>query len=86
MVVVDAPLAIMGLQGPACAQRVTEMLAENIPDARLAIVPDAGHMLPMTDPHIVDPLIAGHLKSVDVGWTSARTTKPKEEFTLPIAA
>ncbi|MGI9371981.1 MAG: alpha/beta fold hydrolase [Hyphomicrobiales bacterium] len=78
-------LAIMGLEGPACAQRVTEMLAENIPDARLAIIPEAGHMAPLTDPHIVDPLIAGHMQAVDIGW--AVPAKPQENaFTLPMAA
>ncbi len=80
-------LAIMGLEGPACAQRVTEMLAENIPDARLAIIPEAGHMAPLTDPHIVDPMIAGHMQAVDIGW--AKVSKPAENenaFTLPIAA
>jgi len=27
----------------------------------LRIVPDAGHMLPLTDPHLVDPMIGRHL-------------------------
>ncbi|MGI9483126.1 MAG: alpha/beta fold hydrolase [Hyphomicrobiales bacterium] len=59
-------LAIMGLEGPLCAQRVTEMLAENMPNARLTIVPEAGHMVPLTDPHIVDPMICGHLVAADI--------------------
>jgi len=68
-------LAIMALESPSCAQRVTEMLAETIPGARLVILPNAGHMAPLTDPHIIDPLISGHLASVDLGWAKpAQTT------------
>jgi lipase len=61
-------LAIMGLESPFCSQRVTEMLAETIPAARLAMVPGAGHMVPLTDPHIIDPMISGHVMSADLGW------------------
>ena len=58
-------LTILGMESVPLAQRVTEMLAETIPTARLAMVPDAGHMAPLTDPHIVDPLISGHLRMAD---------------------
>ena len=57
--------AIMATESPLPAQRVTEMLAEAIPNARLHIVPGAGHMLPLTDPHVVDPLIAAHVERND---------------------
>jgi lipase len=33
----------------------------------LRMVPDAGHMAPLTDPHIVDPMIGEHLVAVDRG-------------------
>jgi hypothetical protein len=29
------------------------------------MIPEAGHMAPLTDPHVIDPLIAAHLKFVD---------------------
>lgn len=58
-------LAIMGMQSVPLAQRVTEMLAETIPDTRLHMIPDAGHMVPLTDPHIVDPLISAHVRRAD---------------------
>jgi lipase len=58
-------LAVMALESPAASLRVTEIVAEAILGARLVMVPDAGHMAPLTDPHILDPLIASHLKSVD---------------------
>ncbi|MGI9465420.1 MAG: alpha/beta fold hydrolase [Aestuariivirgaceae bacterium] len=58
-------MAMIGTDSPLPSQRVTEMLAETIPGARLHMIPGAGHMLPLTDPHIVDPLISGHIKTVD---------------------
>ncbi|HRO13348.1 alpha/beta fold hydrolase [Amaricoccus sp.] len=58
-------LAIMGLDSPLPSLRVTDMIAGLVPRATLRIVPDAGHMLPLTDPHLVDPMIAGHLAAAD---------------------
>lgn len=58
-------LAIMGMESMSPAQRVTEMLAETIPASTLAMIPGAGHMAPLTDPHIVDPLIFNHLRKAD---------------------
>ncbi|MGI9463041.1 MAG: alpha/beta fold hydrolase [Aestuariivirgaceae bacterium] len=55
-------MTMMGLDSPAPSQRTTEMLAETIPGARLHMIPGAGHMVPLTDPHIVDPLISGHIR------------------------
>ncbi len=63
---IDCPtLVAMALESPVASLRVAEMTAEAIPGARLAMIADAGHMSPLTDPHIVDPLIGGHLKSAD---------------------
>jgi lipase len=62
----DCPtLAVMALESPTASLRVTEIVADAIPGARLLMVPDAGYMAPLTDPHIIDPLIGGHLRSVD---------------------
>jgi pimeloyl-ACP methyl ester carboxylesterase len=59
---IDRPtLAVMGMQSKPHSQRVTEMIAESIPGARLHMVLDAGHMLPLTHPEIVDPIVTGHL-------------------------
>ena len=54
-------LAVMGLESPTPSLRVTELVARAVPGAVLRIVPDAGHMLPLTDPHVVDPMIGRHL-------------------------
>ncbi len=58
-------LAVMALESPAASLRATELVAGAILGARLVMIPDAGHMAPLTDPHILDPLIGSHLKSVD---------------------
>jgi pimeloyl-ACP methyl ester carboxylesterase len=62
-------LAIMGTEGPAPALRVTEMLAETIPGAKLQIIAGAGHMVPLSDPHIVDPMIAAHIRDAETRST-----------------
>lgn len=58
-------LLVKGLQSPVVSLRVTELVAQMIPRARLMMVGDAGHMAPLTHPHVIDPLIGGHLISVD---------------------
>jgi pimeloyl-ACP methyl ester carboxylesterase len=58
-------LAIMGLDSPTSSLRVTEIVARAIPRAVLRMIPDAGHMAPLTDPHLVDPLIGDHLVAAD---------------------
>ena len=63
---VDVPaLAVMGLDSPAPSMRVTELVAEALPRAVLRMIPAAGHLAPMTDPHLVDPMIAAHLLAAD---------------------
>jgi lipase len=62
----DLPtLAAFGLESRPVAMRVTEMIAETLPQAALRMIPEAGHMAPLTDPHVVDPMIAAHLVAVD---------------------
>jgi pimeloyl-ACP methyl ester carboxylesterase len=62
----DCPtLAIMALDSPVASMRVTEMVAQAVPDARLAMVADAGHMALLTAPHIVNPMISAHLRAAD---------------------
>lgn len=63
-------LLVKGLQSPIASLRVTEMAAQAIPRARLIMIADTGHMSPLTDPHIVDPLIGRHLWSVDTFGSS----------------
>jgi pimeloyl-ACP methyl ester carboxylesterase len=58
-------LAVMGLNAPVPSMRLTELVAEALPHAGLRLVPDAGHLAPLTDPHVVDPMIAAHLVASD---------------------
>jgi pimeloyl-ACP methyl ester carboxylesterase len=58
-------LAVMGLESRPVTMRLTELLAEAIPGAELRMIPGAGHMAPLTDPHLVDPMIAAHLARVE---------------------
>jgi pimeloyl-ACP methyl ester carboxylesterase len=54
-------LAVMGLDSPLPLLRVTDIVAHAIPGAELRMIADAGHMVPLTDPHLLDPMIAQHL-------------------------
>jgi lipase len=57
-------LVVAGLETPLPALRTAELVAETIAGARLALIQGAGHMAPLTHPHIVDPMIEAHLSSV----------------------
>jgi pimeloyl-ACP methyl ester carboxylesterase len=59
-------LAVMGMQSKPHSQRVTEMVAEAIPGGRLHMVLDAGHMLPLTHPRLLNPMIAAFLAEADL--------------------
>jgi pimeloyl-ACP methyl ester carboxylesterase len=70
---IDCPaLAVMGLESPAPSLRVTEVVAEALPRAALRLIPDAGHLAPLTDPHLIDPMIADHLLAADRATRRAR--------------
>ena len=55
-------LAVTGRQSPLVTQRLVEHLAQCLPTAELAEIADAGHMAPLTDPHLIDPMIAAHIR------------------------
>ncbi len=70
---IDCPaLAVMGLESPALSLRATEVVAEALPRAVLRLIPDAGHLVPLTDPHLIDPMIADHLLAADRANQRAR--------------
>jgi pimeloyl-ACP methyl ester carboxylesterase len=58
-------LAVMGLESRAASMRLTEWVARALPRGRLGLVPEAGHLAPLTDPHVVDPMIAAHLVAAE---------------------
>ena len=54
-----------GEDSPAPARRVSELLAAILPDARQAVLRNAGHMLPLTHAQTLAALICGHLANVE---------------------
>ncbi len=74
-------LVMMALESPIPSLRVSEMVAESVPGARLAIVPDAGHMALLTDPHIVNPMIAAHLRAA----AGVRTVRKSRRSTASLS-
>ncbi len=63
-------LVLYGDRTPATTRRVAELLSENIPEAELAMITEAGHMLPLTHAELVGELIAGHLEASPIEGTS----------------
>lgn len=59
---IDAPVMIVaGDRSPAVVHRIADALAARLADVGRAVVPDAGHMLPLTHPDQVAELIALNL-------------------------
>jgi len=48
---------VTGERSPLAARRVIQRLREAIRDARLATIPDAGHLAPVTHPQLVNPIL-----------------------------
>lgn len=66
--VVCPVLSIRGSRSPAMTDAVAGFLRRALPFVRHVEIEGAGHMLPLTDPHIVDPMIGDFLARVDRGW------------------
>ncbi|MEM8652483.1 MAG: alpha/beta hydrolase [Pseudomonadota bacterium] len=58
-------LIMMGLESPAVTQRVSTLIAQALPDARLALLPELGHMAPISQPEWVNARILEHITSVE---------------------
>lgn len=55
---IDAPvMLIRGAESPPVIAAITDALAARLPDVARAVVPEAGHMLPLTHPQAVGDLI-----------------------------
>ena len=52
---------IAGMTSPVICRAVVRALAARLPNAESVLVPDAGHMLPVTHPELTAALIAGSL-------------------------
>lgn len=58
-------LMIMGMDSPAITQRIATQIAGHIRGAKLAMLPDLGHMAPVSDPKWVNPRIHQHIALVE---------------------
>ena len=58
-------LAVLGGDLPFVSHRLAELVTAAIPRATLRSVAGAGHLVALTEPHVVDPMIAEHLLAVD---------------------
>ena len=56
---------LLGTKSPAIAQRVAIQIAGNIRGATLAMLPNLGHMAPVSHPHLVNPLIQRHISLIE---------------------
>ena len=80
---------LMGLRSPAIAMRITELLAETIANAELSLVPEAGHMMPVTHPSLVGKIIERHVRQAEASHVRAwhaRRDAPGSDRHEPIAA
>jgi pimeloyl-ACP methyl ester carboxylesterase len=60
---IAAPTLILrGTLSPAPSRRIALLLAATLPAARLVTIEGAGHMLPLTHPALVDPLILAQIE------------------------
>ena len=56
----DCPVTLIaGMTSPVICRAVIRALAARLPNAESVLVPDAGHMLPVTHPELTAALIAG---------------------------
>jgi pimeloyl-ACP methyl ester carboxylesterase len=65
---IEAPALLLGgAASPAAARRVVDVLAHALPNARLQMIPGAGHMGPLSHGSIVNGAIAAHIRAADYG-------------------
>ncbi len=70
---IDCPvLAIVGMGTAAVTRPLSEAIARMIPASQLHMVCNAGHMLPVSHPHIVNPILSGHFQIIDARHASLK--------------
>jgi pimeloyl-ACP methyl ester carboxylesterase len=64
---IEAPSLLMGGgTSPAAARRVVAVLGATLKNARVLMVPDAGHMGPLTHAAVVNEAIAAHVRASSI--------------------
>jgi len=76
---VAAPAQVIrGADSPAVMAALCDHLAEVLPGAAQSVVPGAGHMVPLTHPHVIDPMIGDFLVRAERRWQDANTDALEE--------
>ncbi|AXI45619.1 alpha/beta hydrolase [Sulfitobacter sp. SK012] len=58
-------LVLTGLESPEITQHVSAAIAKALPNARIALLPELGHMAPVFDPEWVNSRIFEHVANVE---------------------
>lgn len=66
--VICQTLVLKGENSPRDMRRVVDTLRAKIPFLQTEIFSGAGHMLPLTDPHLVDPMVANFIAKTESSW------------------
>ena len=70
-------LVMTGLESPEIAQHVSAAIAKALPNSRIALLPELGHMAPVFQPEWVNSRIFEHVASVE---------RPRVNFSWPTRA
>ena len=63
---IEVPTLVMtGLESPEIAQHTSVAIAKALPNARIALLPELGHMAPVFQPDWVNPRILEHVASAE---------------------
>ena len=79
----DVPtMLMMGMDSPTLTQRIAEIVAGRMPNATLAMLPESGHMAPLTDPDWINQRIASHIGLAERGFGG----QARQGLQMPAAA
>ena len=77
---IRSPVCLMaGTAGRPAARQVTELLAQAFGEQALHLIPNAGHMAPVTHPQLVNPRVIAHLAANPI---PASDTAPTRQLRL----
>ncbi len=71
-------LVLTGERTTPAARRMADILVSQLPDARAAVLPTAGHMAPVTHADLIARAIENHIAAADDRTARGRTTGTKE--------
>lgn len=66
--VVCPTLVVTGDNSPSDMNHIVAALEARIPFLRSEVISATGHMMPLTDPHIIDPMVGEFIAKVEFWW------------------